>query len=535
MPDLASRRAPASVGRWTTIVAFVALLALGLAIHRDYGISFDEGSQRIIGAVTVKYVAELLAPSLLTPSLATLEPLATFADRDYGVGFEAPAVVLEAILRLSDKREIFFVRHLLTFLACLAGAWALYGLALRRFGGRGFGLLAVAFLVLSPRQFAESFYNSKDMVFMAAFTLSLYSMFAFTEKPDLTRALVHALASAFALDLRLVAIVIPLMTAILLIVAVGRRGIGWQRGASIAGLYLAATALFLYALWPWLWANPIDRFVEAVGAMSRFRWQGLVLYLGRDIDPKALPWHYLPVWIAITTPPLYLLLFVIGVGGLVVRTCRERFRMLGNRADIQDVVIAGMVLAPVLAVIALRPVLYDGWRHFYFIYPCFVLLAVRGWEMIWTARWITSPGRVTLAVVTAALLSWNAWWMVRAHPHQNVYFNELAGGDLRARFELDYWGLGTRAALEYILQHDPADRVRVKAGSFLPLTQSLAMLTPDERRRIEVVTDDTGPHYLLNNFRSVGSATDAQYRKRYDLIHEIKAADLPILEIYRSR
>ncbi len=146
-----------------------------------------------------------------------------------------------------------------------------------------------------------------------------------------------------------------------------------------------------------------------------------------------------------------------------------------------------------------------------------------------------SPGRLTLAVVTTAFLSWNAWWMVRAHPHQNVYFNELAGGNLRARFELDYWGLGTRAALEYILQHDPADRVRVKAGSFLPLAQSLAMLTPDERRRIEIVTDDTGPHYLLNNFRSVGSATDAQYRERYDLIHEIKVADLPILEIYRSQ
>jgi hypothetical protein len=57
------------------ILFFAALLALGLAIHRDYGISWDEPFQRFTGAVTVKHLAEKFAPSLVSGEAARLPAL----------------------------------------------------------------------------------------------------------------------------------------------------------------------------------------------------------------------------------------------------------------------------------------------------------------------------------------------------------------------------------------------------------------------------------------------------------------------------
>ena len=80
---------------------------------------------------------------------------------------------MEVALGLHDEREIYFLRHLLNFLVAWAGAIAVWLLALRRFGDWRPALLAAAFLVFSPRLFAESFYNSKDIVFMAAVAIGL--------------------------------------------------------------------------------------------------------------------------------------------------------------------------------------------------------------------------------------------------------------------------------------------------------------------------------------------------------------------------
>ena len=106
------------------IVFFLVLLAVGLGVYRDYGISSDEPTSRINGAVTLKYVAERFAPSLLPAAASGLDPLNEYLDRDYGVAFEAPAVLLEVMLGIRDKKNVFMFRHLLTFLVALAGIYA---------------------------------------------------------------------------------------------------------------------------------------------------------------------------------------------------------------------------------------------------------------------------------------------------------------------------------------------------------------------------------------------------------------------------
>ena len=116
-----SKLACRSVKYPAQIIFFLILLAVELGVYRDYGISWDELTSRTNGAVTLKHVVERFAPSLLTDAASGLDPLNKYIDRDYGVAFEAPAVALEVILGIHDKKMC------LCFDTCLRFWWLSQG------------------------------------------------------------------------------------------------------------------------------------------------------------------------------------------------------------------------------------------------------------------------------------------------------------------------------------------------------------------------------------------------------------------------
>ena len=268
---------------------FFALLVVGVLCHRDYGVTWDEFQQRATGGESLKYVVEHIAPALLPPSAKNLQSFDAYRDHDYGVAFELPAVVLEVLLRQHDERDIYFLRHLLNFLVAWAGTIAVWRLALRRFGDWRPALLAAVLLVFSPRLFAESFYNSKDIVFMAAVAIGLNTAIGFVLAPGPGRALLHALATAFAIDVRIMAVLLPLLTVAVLACRLLRREVSPAPVLRGLGVYLAASAVLVVAMWPFLWADPPGHFVEAFRNMARFRWDGLVLHLGHRYPGTDLP------------------------------------------------------------------------------------------------------------------------------------------------------------------------------------------------------------------------------------------------------
>ena len=76
--------------------------------------------------------------------------------------------------------------------------------------------------------------------------------------------------------------------------------------------------------------------------------------------------------------------------------------------------------------------------------------------------------------------------MIKNHPHQNVYFNFLAGKNIEKKFELDYWGLSNKQAYEYILKNDSDDKILIGTASSNHLRNSKKILTIDERKRISI-------------------------------------------------
>jgi hypothetical protein len=510
-----------------TAAFFALLILLGLFLHRDYGIPWDESISHNNGVVSLSYVLRG------DPSLWT------YSDRYYGVLFEIPFAFLQEFSNLS-MQELLFVRHLCTFLFFLCGVYAFYCLCLKRWKSRPFALLGASLLVLSPRMFADAFYNSKDIPALVLFTVSIYTLALFLEKPNAGRAIAHALPSAALIAIRLPGIFIPAITVgvmgLLLVVRKSARN-QWPKTVALLLLYGSVMVSLTVLFWPFLWRSPVEHFLQAVSDMGRYTTRANlpVLYLGEFLRAFELPWHYLPVWISISTPPVLLLLFLAGVCSVSWRFLRSFLHAC--RTQLLDGIVLVWFVAPVAAVIALDSIIYDGWRHLFFVYPALVYIALLGLNVLlrFSAKLQRNERRelrMALLVLLCIHFFSVTWFMIKSHPYQNVYFNFFVGNmeNARRNFDLDYWGLSFREGLEYIARTDSAATIPIAFLSGSPDT--IFILPPDQERRFSVPMREgiSPPKYILNNYRF----------QRYDdlphdsAIHTVQVYGASILSVFKA-
>jgi len=531
--------------RWLVGLFLGGLLVLGVATVRYYGASYDAEASRAIGMTNLRYVAEKFNPSFLTqPNQAGnfayfTVPLPQFVDRDYGPAYELPVTLAERLLDPPDLRSVFIFRHLCTFLVSWVGVLALFGLGRRRYGGDWrTGLAAAALLVLSPRLLGEFFYNDKDTVFMALSLVATYTTVRFVEQPTWRWALPHALACALAIDVRLMAVLWPLATLVLLAWRSGRGEYrpllsARQRGGALLAYGLALPALIV-VFWPYLWEAPWENFAQAFRNMQHFRWEGPLLYQGSIVMASQIPWHYVPQWLAATTPLLQLGLLLLGLATVAYQTGRRGWRLYGaGTREWQDLLFVGLGLGPVLAIIALHSVLYDGWRQVYFVYPSLLLVALRG--LVALVGWLRGRARWQQQAATGLLLAGALSSVVQIawlYPLQSLYFNVLAGPEPKTRFEQDYWGISYLRGLEWVLAHDERSHIRVctEPNMEQPLFTNRHMLPAGSKERIEVVYNRGAADYFLASYR--------YHPGPYDLppaVGVVKAGNQVALSIFRLK
>jgi len=509
----------------------VALLATGAVVLDDFGVSLDETIQRQVGIANYLYLTQG-ATKLLDPD---------FPERHYGPAFEVVLVAVEKELGLSDSRAVYLVRHGTTFLLFCVGVTFFHRLCVRRFRHWPTAVFGCSLLVLSPRIFADAFYNSKDLPFLSVFVVSVYTLVRFLDEGTPRRALWHALASAVLTDIRVVGLVVPAITVLLVtgeVLFVRSPGRPARRWAATVSVYLATLACLTVALFPYLWESPPRRLAEVFATMSRFPFHRTSLYLGQQLPPEAIPWHYAAVWIGITTPLAYLALF--GAGLIVTaRSCLTRpGRLFGHPETRNRLLWALWFFVPLLSVLATGATLYDGWRHLYFVYPALVLVAVEGAHAVASRIRPRLPARLGAhASVLAALACLLVFaepvsFMVRHHPYGNVFFNRLAGDGMRAvrdRFEVDYWGLSYRRGLEYVLRHDGRATITVLLQPGLG-EASAAILPAAERLRLVFVEKRREAEYFLGNYR--WHSVPYPFRRE---VYSVRVGDASIMTVYDLR
>ncbi|MCA8832890.1 hypothetical protein [Hymenobacter pini] len=494
---------------WVVGAFFGLLTLLGVALYRDYGVGWDEQLDRLNGIINAKYVALQLAPELARrqATFAQIPDMRDNQDADHGVLYQLPLVVLEKVVGVEDSRDVYFFRHLVIWLTCVAGTYVVYRVAARYLGSRPWGLLVAGALVLSPRLFAESFYNYKDLVFIGFFALGIGTLWWWLRRPGWGRAAVHGAVVGAAIDVRTMAVLLVGFTVGFAVLE------GWARPAirrQLFGSFLLLVSVLAVVIvmgWPYLWEAPVQHFVAAFTSFSRYRADMLTVYMGQELSVRDLPWHYLPVWMLVTTPLPYVALLLAGLAVVGRQAMRGLSTWLHTTAGRQDALVLAWLLGPLVAIVVLRSVVYDGWRHVYFVYPALLLLAGRGAQALWrgwhaTSRPALRRGGYGAVAVLALGLGHTLLRMVLDHPYQNVYFSFLPGPVAERLFERDYWGLSGREGVEWILAHDSSAVVPVatEPRTALMLHNAQLLLPPTERARLRMVPVAQA-RYFLTTYR----------------------------------
>ena len=497
------------INKYSTFGFFAALLALGIFIHSDYGISLDEPAQRLVGIVNLNYLAQVFGiQSILENqhlSKFSTQSLMQLEDRHYGVIFEIPAALIEVAINPNREYLVFPLRHLLNYIYFLLGVLSLYLLTKLRYKNTGISLLACLILILSPRIFADAFYNGKDIVFLSTFLLASLTMVRFLLSPNWKTGFFHAFASAIAIDTRLIAVAIPLVTVSLLFIRSKSMKSTVENIIGIALLYLLVMTIAVVFLWPYLWTNPFSHFIEAIQFISHHPHSAALTFQGKEVLTSQLPWYYIPHWILISTPILYLVLFGIGFIYSAYRLYKSKFQAFKNTDRLIDLICIGFFIGPILAISVSHTSIYNGWRHLYFLYPFFIVISIAGLIEIWRLIGKFLYGKVFLISVVTGNFLWIFIWMIGNHPLENIYFNSLAGKNWNYSYEVDYWGLANRVALRKILDSDknnlisiwPGSQSKFVSGEPTVFSDQLMLEVPENKSRVSSPNSPEESKYLI--------------------------------------
>jgi len=468
------------LARHSAIIALAVFAIVGVAVLDDYGIGIDEWRQREIGVAAFDYV------------LGDEYALGGSVKRHYGVAFELPLIAVERLLRLEDSRDILLSRHVITHLFFLVGGFFAWLLAYRLFGSRLVALIAMLVFLLHPRLYAHSFFNTKDLPFLSMFAIALYLIHrAFRRDTVWAFALCGAGVGLLA-NIRIMGVMlIPAVLGMLALdgfYAVKRGGGEVKHVLTHVCAFSTICVATLYAASPATWRDPLGGAIETLATMARHPIHNVTLFRGEFVQWPNIPWDYIPTWILITTPPAALLLAAVGIGYLA-RLCAGDWRgALANSTARFGLLTVACLVLPIVAAIALNSNVYNGWRQVYFLYAPICVLAAFGLRGLAA---LPKPRLRAAALALAAVgVAATVVQMVRIHPYQSEYFSPLMDkSDLADRWEMDYWRVSYRDALETLLKTRTDGRIAIAAthrGEQWMLEWNMRLMPPDERGRLHI-------------------------------------------------
>lgn len=229
-----------------------------------------------------------------------------------------------------------------------------------------------------------------------------------------------------------------------------------KRSIALLALYGLVGAVVVYAGWPYLWGDPVGRLLQAAARAADSPWDARVLFTGQSTRVVDLPRTY---GVAILSLQLTLPALILGPTGAALSLVRGR----RNGALPWAIVLWAWWLIPFVPSVALGSVVYDNARQLLFALP--PMFAMSSWAiaaLLRAARFKLARGALALLILLPGIIA-----LLRLHPYEYIYYNELAGGVRGAdqRFELDYWVTGFREAMEHVNQVAPAEATVAVAGS----------------------------------------------------------------------
>lgn len=471
-----------------TLIILMILLGVGVSQFRSYGISYDEPAMRMHGIATAKYVADIVAPGLseelsANPVYESIQDAATHQDgATHQVFFELALVLMEYQFGLTyDKKNLYEFRHLATFMFCSLGLLVFFVFLYWRFKRFSLSYLGVLFIVLSPRIFADMFYNNKDAVFMTTYLVAGVLSIMYIAKRTNILLLLSAATIGLSTTTRVIGI-IPAVVVCISILAFFRDVSFFSRVKKIL-LHISLTVSSTVFFHPYYWDDPIRKLVEAFVTSALYPYRSCSLTLGSCLETTSLPWFYIPLWVSVTIPILFLITFVFGICRIQFDFFSDFRKPSGKLTSTKiDSLVVSLVVLPVLIAVVSNTTLYNGWRHFYFIYPFLAYFGVRFFSH--SSRTSIKKSQFVLSILLVFTFSSTALWMYANRPLQHLYFNQLAGDEIATNWDLDYFSLSNRQALDWIVSRDSRENISIQTNDNSPLYDSAVFLSKEDIDRV---------------------------------------------------
>ena len=534
-------------------IFFCAYFIIGIKIYKDYGITTDEPFQRTSGYywylwIISNFFSDYSNFEFLKINFNKMEWSQEFKNGlflEYGVIFDLFAVFVEDIFNLEN---VYQKKHLLNFLIFFSSSVCFFQLIKYRFKNNFLSFIGVLFYITSPRIFAESFYNSKDIIFMSFTLFAVFFGVKLLKNYKIKNIILFSLFAALATDIRTMGIFLILLFIIFFILECLEENSFLKKNFILFSLLIFSYFLFTYLFWPHLWLNPLDNFLASFQSFKNYSWGGSVLYLGEYVSAQHLPWHYSLVWIVITLPIIYSLLFVIGSFNIsfnffnnFLNIDPENFskKLWYSHNDKIDLFILMYFLVPIVAVIAFGSTLYNGWRHLYFIYPALVYISIFGLKYILSFDFFKNFKYFFYSIIFIFIFI-NFYNLIKFHPYQNVYFNYLVEKKANYLFEVDYWGSGNAHALKKIIKDAQSNKkINVGTASFTPLSYSKYIINDKKIENINFLgNDQLNNDYIFTNYmyeKDPKISKKYLIPRNYEKVFTLKRGNIIINEVFKKK
>tara|TARA_Y100000590_G_scaffold466850_1_gene643590 strand:- start:7562 stop:9172 length:1611 start_codon:yes stop_codon:yes gene_type:complete len=512
--------------KFYSYIVFLLLLAIGLIFFRDFGIYGDEPVHRWIGSIYYLHIKEILINFNFNNEY--LEKIKDLSNDEqfrlwihYPIFFDLLTEFINDLFNINTSNNIFKTRHLTNFLIFFLSLVFFYKIILERFKNSYLAILGVILIFSSPRIFAESFYNSKDILFLSLTIINVYFSIKFINSQNNKNLFLYSLTAGLLINARIMGILLPLVTfSIILFDAMDNSKTLLKKTVRIflSSLIISSTVIIF---WPFLWIDPFKNiglymeFVQNLPAVMN-------LYFGQHILSYQTPWHFIPVWMSITIPVATLFFSLFGFGLLILKfisrlsSIDKTNNMWFDKNELEDFFIFFLLFLPLITALIFKNN-FDGWRHYYYLYPLLIYHLI---YFLHSIRHFKFKFFKIVNILIIINILFTVKWIFNFHPYQYVYFNSISKNFVKNSFDLDYFGLSIKDSLNYILEHDDREKIKIAAIGEAWIKGPMLILSEPSQKRI-IISNLDDADYLIDTFRAKVSKKKRIDSKSFSKYHDI--------------
>ncbi len=501
----------------------IVLLIFLFTLTADFGISYDEFWYRDVGFAVLNFLGESFFPEKIAEikvsrniDYFTLQKIIETAP----IGFKLQHTIYGAIeylfLDKSEKISVFLLRHYLNFtMSCLM--FCTFYKILRLKFDKILSAIGLLMVILSPKIFSHYYFNPNDIWAFFSASLVVYFSLYFLKKNKVKYFYFLSFALAFSINTRLIFIYLyPVFLFFFFLKNKNFINISIYKKILFQFLLFA---FFLYIITPELWISIFSIFNTFINQIS-FSADSFLHFNGEYIRSSQLPNYYTFVWILISTPTIYLIAFISGL-------VRYLINFKNNTLDLNFIFL--FILIPIFAILVMKPNLFNGWRHFYFLNLGIIYFSVYGIEYF--LRKIKKEKIKFFFIFGIFLYLLNiSNWMIQNHPYQHVFFNYLSKAKYQ-KFDLDYWGLSNFEALNYIIDNLNLNQkiVKVKAIGESRIIYAYQILSKESQKKIKILKRNNilNADFYITNLHD-GKNKDYYLSEGFIILKEIKVDNFAI-------